>query len=38
MTKFEAVQKTFLQQQFQDEVSHDESVIPNSTRRILGQK
>jgi hypothetical protein len=38
VTKFGAGQKAFLQKQIQDEVGHDESVIPKTTRRILGQK
>jgi len=36
VTKFEAGQKMFLHQQIQDEVGHDESVIPKATQRILG--
>ena len=38
VTKFGAGQKAFLRKQIQDEVGHDELVIPKATRRILGQK
>jgi hypothetical protein len=38
VTKFEAKHKAFLQKQIQDEVGHDESMIPKATRRILRLK